>query len=133
MIDLQETARIKEAIEANPSNFEKIIEDTDLAICITNEDQKFVAINDNYVKMYEFDRSELIGEHFLKVVPEETQTELSDLHDKFIEIQIEMMRDWEVLSRSGKRMRISVDAGFSDQINDAPHKITFVQLIEYVN
>lgn len=132
MIDLQETARVKEAIENNPADFEKIIEDTDLAICITNEDQKFVAVNENYLKLYEFDREDLIGEHFLKVVPQETQEELSELHDKFIEIQIEMMRDWEVLSKTGKRMRISVDAGFSEKINDAPHKITFVQLEEYV-
>jgi PAS domain S-box-containing protein len=130
MIDLQETARVKEAIEADPQNFEKIIEGTDLAICITDEDQNFVAVNDNYVKMYEFEREELIGHNFLKVVPQETQDELSELHDKFIEIQIEMMRDWEVLSKSGKRMRISVDAGFSDKINNAPHKITFVQLEE---
>jgi PAS domain S-box-containing protein len=132
MIDLQETARIKEAIENNPADFEKAIEDTDLAICITNEDQHFVAVNDNYLKLYEFDREDLIGQHFLKVVPQETQEELSDLHDKFIEIQIEMMRDWEVLSKTGKRMRISVDAGFSDKIQDVPHKITFVQLEEYV-
>ncbi len=133
MIDLQETARIKEAIEKNPTDFEKIIEDTDLAICITNEDQNFAAVNSNYLKLYEFDREDLIGHHFLKVVPQDTQDELSELHDKFIEIQIEMMRDWEVLTKSGKKMKISVDAGFSDQINDAPHKITFVQLEEYVS
>lgn len=132
MIDLQETARVKEAIENNPANFEKAIEDTDLAICITNEDQHFVAVNNNYLKLYEFEREEIIGQHFLKVVPQETQEELSELHDKFIEIQIEMMRDWEVLSKTGKRMRISVDAGFSEKINNAPHKITFVQLEEYV-
>ncbi|MFP4090104.1 MAG: PAS domain-containing protein [Cyclobacteriaceae bacterium] len=130
MIDLQETARIKEAIEANPQNFEKIIEDTKLAICITNEDQNFVAVNNNYLKLYEFEREELIGQSFLKVVPQETQDELAELHDKFIEIQIEMMRDWVVLSKTGKRMKISVDAGFSDKINNEPHKITFVMLEE---
>ena len=132
MIDLQETARIKEAIESNPGDFEKIIEDTKLAICITDEDQNFAAVNDNYLKLYEFNREDLIGQSFLKVVPQETQGELSELHDKFIEIQIEMMRDWVVLSKTGKKMKISVDAGFSDQINDAPHKITFVQLEEYL-
>jgi len=132
MIDLQETSRIKEAIEADPANFEKIIEDTDLAICITDEDQNFAAVNNNYLKLYEFDREDLIGQNFLKVVPQENQDELSELHDKFIEIQIEMMRDWEVLTKSGKRMKISVDAGFSDKIKDAPHKITFVQLESYV-
>jgi len=132
MIDLQETARIKEAIESKPADFEKIIEDTKLAICITDEDQNFAAVNNNYLKLYEFNREDLIGQSFLKVVPQETQGELSELHDKFIEIQIEMMRDWVVLSKTGKKMKISVDAGFSDQINDAPHKITFVQLEEYL-
>ncbi len=128
MIDLQETARLKKALDERPEDFEQIIEDTDLAICITNEEAKFVAVNNNYTKWYEYDRSELIGENFLKVVPEETQTELSDLHEEFMDIQIEMIRDWEVVSKSGKRLKISVDADYSDKINNAPHKITFVKV-----
>lgn len=128
MIDLQETARLKQAIEEKPEAFEQIIEDTDLAICITDETGKFAAVNDNYTKWYEYDRDELVGESFLKVVPEEYQTELSDLHEEFMDIQIEMMRDWEVVSKSGKRLRISVDAGYSEKIRNAPHKITFVKV-----
>ncbi len=102
MIDLQETARLKQAIDEKPEAFEQIIEDTNLAICITDEAGKFAAVNNNYTKWYEYDRSELVGESFLKVVPEETKTELSDLHEEFMDIQIEMMRDWEVVSKSGK-------------------------------
>lgn len=128
MINLQETARLKQELEANPQAYEQIIEDTDLAICITNEAGNFVAVNDNYTQWYEYDREELVGESFLKVVPEETQGELSNLHEEFMDIQIEMMRDWEVMSKSGKRLKISVDAGYSDKINDAPHKITFVKV-----
>ncbi|MEM9675618.1 MAG: PAS domain-containing protein [Bacteroidota bacterium] len=128
MIDLQETARLKKALDERPEDFEQIIEDTDLVICITNEDAKFVAVNNNYTKWYEYDRDELVGESFLKVVPQETQTELSDLHEEFMDIQIEMMRDWEVVSKSGKRLKISVDAGYSDKIKGAPHKVTFVQV-----
>jgi PAS domain S-box-containing protein len=133
MIDVQETNRLKDAINADPQNFEEIIENTDLAICITDENGYFVAVNDNYCDMYEYDRNELIGQSFLMVVPDENKDDLTDLHEKFIEIQIEMFRDWEVVNKSGKRMKIDVDAGFTDKINDAPHKITFVKLNQVLN
>jgi PAS domain S-box-containing protein len=133
MIDVQETNRLKDAINANPQDFEKIIENTDLAICITDENGYFVAVNDNYCSMYEYDRDELIGQSFLMVVPDENKDDLTDLHEKFIEIQIEMFRDWEVVNKSGKRMKIDVDAGFTDKINDTPHKITFVKLNQVLN
>ncbi|TAE47643.1 MAG: PAS domain S-box protein, partial [Cytophagales bacterium] len=117
MIDLLETTRLKDEIEANPVDYAKIIENTDLAICITDKFGNFFAVNDNYCKVYGYARTELIGNSFLMVVPEESKKELENLHDKFIEIQIEIFRTWEVVNKQGRKMSISVDAGYTDKIN----------------
>ncbi len=128
MINLLETSRLKDEIEENPSDYEKIIESTDLAICITDKFGNFFEVNQNYCNAYGYTKEELVGNSFLMVVPQETKEELSHLHDKFIEIQLEVFRTWEVVNKQGEKMKISVDAGFTDKINGEPHKLTFVHV-----
>ncbi len=129
MIDLVETQRLKDAIEETPTKFRSIIEDTDLAICITTQEGNFYAVNNNYCKLYGYEREELVGKSFLIVVPPVTQQELSDLHDKFIDARIELFRTWEVQRKGGELIRIGVDAGYTDKINGEPQKLTFVKRI----
>lgn len=128
MINLLETTNLKEQIEENPSNYKSIIENTELAICITDKFGNFFDVNENYCHTYGYSREELIGNSFLLVVPEESKKELEQLHDKFIEIQIEIFRTWEVVNKKGEKMKISVDAGYTDKINGEPHKLTFVHV-----
>jgi PAS domain S-box-containing protein len=126
MINLIETTRIKEAIENAPQNYKEIIEDTDLGICITDENGYFWDVNENYCKIYGFTREEIVGQSFLLVVPDATKDELKDLHDKFIEVQIELFRTWEVQRKDKTIIKISVDAGYTEKINGEPQKLTFV-------
>ncbi|TAE45380.1 MAG: histidine kinase, partial [Cytophagales bacterium] len=42
--------------------------------------------------------------------------------------QIEIFRTWEVVNKQGRKMSISVDAGYTDKINGEPHKLTFVHV-----
>ncbi len=126
MIDLKETQRLKDAIQENPEAYKSIIESTDLAICITDEHGCYFDINDNYCQLYGYTRGELIGESFLIVVPNVKKTELKALHEAFMEVQVELFRNWEVVNKAGEVMRISVDAGYTDKINGTPHKMTFV-------
>jgi PAS domain S-box-containing protein len=126
MINLVETTRIKEAIEQNPENYKSIIEDTDLGICITDKFGNFWDVNENYCKIYGYTKDEIVGQSFLLVVPDATKNELKDLHDKFIEIQIELFRTWEVQRKDGLVIQISVDAGYTEKINGESQKLTFV-------
>ena len=129
MINLVETQRLKDAIDANPEDYAYIIENTDLAICITTEEGNFFAVNNNYCELYGFERTELVGNSFLLVVPKVTQTELKNLHDKFIDAQIELFRTWEVQRKNGELIKISVDAGYTEKISGSPQKLTFVRKI----
>jgi two-component system CheB/CheR fusion protein len=132
MINLKETKRIKDALAKNPADYKKIIEDTALAICITNKDAKFVAVNNNYVSLYGFSREELIGKPFTVVVPKENQQALASYHKQFFETKYEILRMWVVQKKSGEYMQIFADAGYSDKIENQPCKITLINFEKMV-
>jgi len=128
MINLLDTQKIKTAIEAAPQNAAGIIETTPIGICITDENGHYAAVNEAYCRIYEFSRQELIGKSFTIVVPAEYRENMQVLHRKFLRDKREIAREWTVLTKTGKAIRISVDAAYSDKIlGGHPHKITFVQ------
>ena len=127
MIDLKETKRIKAALQERPEDYQSTIEDTTLAICITNQAGNFVAVNDNYIQLYGFSRDELIGQPFTKVVPFDSQDNLKRYHDRFFVDKYEILRRWVVQNKAGEPMEIFADAGYSDTIEGAPHKVTMIQ------
>ena len=128
MINLLETQKIKLAIAGAPQNAAALIETTNIGICITDENGHYAAVNEAYCRIYEFRREELIGKSFTIVVPAEHRENMQILHRKFLRDKREIAREWTVLNKAGKAIRISVDAAYSDKIFGAhPHKITFVQ------
>jgi hypothetical protein len=48
------------------------------------------------------------------------------LHDKFLVDKKEIARNWEVQDKLGRRIQISVDAGYTEKVADKPHKITLI-------
>ena len=127
MIDLIETQEIRDALAARPQDALSIIKDTDIGVCITNDQGNFVAVNDAYCRVYGFDRSELVGHSFTIVVPEANRDIMNTLHRKFLRDKREISREWDVQRKTGELIRISVDTAFNDQIfGGGPHKITFV-------
>ncbi len=126
MIDLVETSRLKDELNAHPDNYSEIIESTSLGICITDDSGNFFAVNQNYARMYGYSPEEMIGQSFLIVVPTETRTQLQELHDLFMRMKDEIMRNWEVQRKSGDRIKIFADASFSSEIGGSPKKVTFV-------
>ncbi|WP_026999737.1 PAS domain-containing protein [Eisenibacter elegans] len=133
MVNLFKTRQIRDAINAKPEEVQEIINASEYGICITNASGNFAYVNDKYTEIYGYSREELVGQHFLMVVPEESKEHLNDLHEDFIASQREISRSWVVLNKAGKRMRITVDARFSDKLNKQPHKITFVELLEILD
>lgn len=130
MIDLAETARVKGLLEQQPEKFEDIIEQTPLAICVTDEQGKFSGVNDNYCRLYGYAREEMLGKSFLMVVPQERQDFLQEQHDMFIKFKDEIMRNWEVQGKDGVKFKIFADAGYNPVIKGSAHKVTFIWPVE---
>lgn len=130
MINLILTKELKNKINDKPEEVQKIVDnEQELGICITNSDGKFVHVNQRYLDIYGYTKDEIIGKSFTIVVPEENQEYMKSLHDKFIEDQYEILRQWKVVNKAGETIDIQVDAGWNDKIFDGKaHKITFVHV-----
>jgi PAS domain S-box-containing protein len=133
MIDLKETKRVKDELAANPENYQDIINSSKLAICITGSDAKFVAVNDNYVKLYGYKREDLVGREFTVVLPEENKKSLLDYHARFFVDKYEIIRKWVVKNKSGQLMEIFADAGYNDKIKKQPNKVTLIQFMRNIS
>ncbi len=128
MINVLKTKKIKEAIANQPEQVQEIIDnEKEMGICITNEGGNFVTVNPRYLEIYGYDKEEVLGAHFSMMLPPADAKKLSSRHDAFIENKHEIIRNWEVVNKAGEVLKISADAGYSEQIFDkTPHKITFV-------
>jgi PAS domain S-box-containing protein len=103
------------------------IETANLGICLTDKDGRFVVVNPAYCEIYGYQESELIGNHFTMVVPDEYKKELISLHDEFIQgRQDELPKEWDVVGKNGKKIHIVATAGRLDNIVGGPYKITTI-------
>jgi len=130
MINVRETKRLKKELDETPQDYQAIIDNTSLAICITNAEGNYMAVNENYCLLYGFHKRELIGKSFLMVVPEQKHVQLKNTHSSFLKNKNEILRGWDVMNKKGEIFKIWADAGYSNKINNAPHKITFVQPVD---
>jgi len=130
MINLKETKRIKEALTQSPDDYQQIIEETDLAICITNSEGKFVTVNQNYLKLYGYTREQLVGNDFTLVVPPAQREALKQYHTRFFVDKYEILRKWEVVNQRGEVMEIFADAGYLDHLQGRACKVTFIQPLQ---
>ncbi|MFP4153381.1 MAG: two-component system sensor histidine kinase NtrB [Alkalispirochaeta sp.] len=103
-----------------------IIDSTPVAICITNDGGYYEYANPRYQELTGYPLDELTGRHFTLVVPDETRTELSDLHDKFMGRRYELSGQWAIVTKEGRRIPILASAAYVVDAKDEPKKITFV-------
>lgn len=107
--------------------YNRIFETANLGICLTDKDGRFVVVNPAYCNIYGYTQSELIGNHFTMVVPNENHNELIKLHDKFIDgSQEELPQEWNAVGKNGRQIHIVATAGRLDNIVGGPYKITTI-------
>lgn len=127
MINVLRTKEIKQKIKENPLKVQQIIDnEKEMGVCITNSKGYYVAVNQRYNEIYGYTGNELIGKHFTIVVPPDDREKLKTMHDKFIDNEYEILRNWKVMRKDGEIISIEADAGFFSNIfNHTPHKVTF--------
>jgi PAS domain S-box-containing protein len=106
-----------------------ILAATPIGVCITNRDGRFEYVNPNYCRLYGYRPEALLGQHFTLVVPEESQQQLSDLHDAFIAAgggSGELRGEWNVKKSDGTPLVVLADAAYIEDTNGEPKKVTFI-------
>ncbi len=115
-----------EDLRRGEARLRQIIESTPVGICITTEDGFFEYVNPTYCRLYGYDPSELIGNHFTMVVPEENRERLSHLHAEFMGRRYELRGEWSVVRKDGTPLAIIADAAYIIDVDGRPKKVTFV-------
>ncbi len=140
--DLGETVRLLNSIGntcrqcsrggAVPVEFETaetvyhILDATPVGICITNDRGIFEYVNPKYCELYGYTKSELLGQNFTIVVPEENKETMQNLHDEFMGRTYELSGEWEVITKKGKPLSILATAAYITDLSANPKKVTFV-------
>ena len=119
--------QIKETAQEGGGITERILNVLPIGVCITDKEGIFTYVNPRYREIYQYEREELIGQHFTIMVPEKLKQRMIHLHKQFIEQKHEMHGEWEVQRKDGKKISILVSAAYlEDELNGAPQKMTFV-------
>ena len=105
---------------------DRVIETANVGICVTNSDREFVLVNSAYTELYGWDRDDLIGEPFTKVLPPADRERGAEAHDRFLfDRADESTGEWIVECKDGSRKNVLVTAGYLEQ-NGEPFKVTTV-------
>ncbi|WP_170270238.1 PAS domain-containing sensor histidine kinase [Heliorestis acidaminivorans] len=115
-----------ELFKHSQKRFYSVIEKIPVGVCITNEKGFFEYVNSAYCKIYGYEKEELLWKHFTIVVPEERQSLLNELHDKFLTLGSEVRNEWQVRRKNGELITILADATLYTDIDNRPRKATFV-------
>ncbi len=113
-------------IRKSERRFRDIIENTPVGICITNRDRIFEYVNPTYCRLYGYEASELLGQPFTMVVPDEYVERLEELHDEFMGRRYELRGEWKVQKKDGGFLDILADAAYIVDVDSQPKKVTFV-------
>ncbi len=66
---------VKKSIVTSPGDAEALLRavynSADIGMCVTDSEGKFVEVNPAYCRTYGYTREELVGQHFIKVLPPE--------------------------------------------------------------
>lgn len=98
-----------------------------MGVCITDHRGIFVEVNDEYCRIYGYEREELIGQNFTLVVKPADRDALQKLHDEFFTVGKEPSGEFEVLAKSGKIKVISVSSHRLVTSDGDQFKVTTIQ------
>lgn len=82
----------------------------DVGMCVTNEECRFVMVNDAYCNTYGYNRDELVGQVFTKVLPKEDRNFAFDMHKRYLEGHPESEGEWTICRKDGELRTIWVTA-----------------------
>ncbi|WKN43763.1 sensor histidine kinase [Tunicatimonas pelagia] len=118
---------LRQFAEQHPSDIIQLIDAIPIGICITNKQGHFVNVNLAYCDFYGYSPEELIGNSFLKVIPEDFQHEMKHLHNQFMRKRHELLGKWEVVDKSGATRKILSSAAYLPATKmGGPFKMTFI-------
>lgn len=123
---LQAQQRVLDELQAKHTIIAGVFDNSNIGICITDEEGIFTEVNSTYCRIYGYTREELIGVPFTRIVDDEMKAYARTLHDAFIEREEEIPSEWAVRRKDGTHLRVYVTAGKLTTPEGRRYKITTV-------
>ena len=125
LLDIHQTKEISLRLE-EAEQFQSIVfQAANTGICITDQKGNFVEVNQRYCDIYGYDREELLGKSFIKLVQKKDQKQIKEAHDEFIKEGDEFSGEAKVLRKNGD----SIDIEFRAKVlvtSEGSYKVTSV-------
>ena len=103
-----------------------IFENAQVGICLTDRDYRYVKVNKTYCDIYGYDEAEMIGQPFTLVALPEERDRLLALHDRFLQGEEEIAREWTVRKKGGEMLSIYATAARLQTVDGELYKITTI-------
>lgn len=132
MLDVTEEKNAKDELIKNQLLTNSVFNAAAFGVCVTNAFGYFVDFNQEYTKIYGYEREELIGKHFSIVVPDQFKRQATKMHDDFIKDGFELPAEWEVIRKDGTPISIYVKAELLVQPDGSRFKVTSIRDISDV-
>ena len=113
--DITEAYERKRELQHTRELLTSIIETASIGICVTDASGCFVRVNTAYTEFYGWDRDELIGARFTKVLPPEDRDLAVAVYDSFLRGEDEADGEWTVMRKDGTLRDVMVTAGRLEQ------------------
>ena len=123
----------KMKLKNNDKLLDAIFDVANIGICLTDEEGKFVTVNDTYCNIYGYNRDELIGNNFTMILPRCKREEAMALHNKFINGGTEINKQWKVIRKDGRILNIYATAGLLENDDGEKFKVTTVTDVTEIN
>jgi PAS domain S-box-containing protein len=81
---------------------------TAVGLCVTDEQGRYVRVNQAYCDMYGWSAEELLGQHFAMVLPPESRGTLASQHDDFLAGGTQSTGEYVVQRKDGSSMHVWV-------------------------
>lgn len=102
-----------------------------VGMCVTDEDRRYAAINQEYCKTYGYTTAELLGKEFTMVLPKEQRKAAAELHDSFLlRGEGEVSGEWRVVRKDGSFRTVLVTAGRLE-LDGSRYKVTTVYEVNH--
>ncbi|MDY6994245.1 MAG: PAS domain S-box protein, partial [Pseudomonadota bacterium] len=127
-IDITQRRQIEQALQASEALLSAIFEVTQIGLCITDEQGRFVRVNPAYCRLFNYTAEELVGAHFTKVLPPDHHERALKLHHAFLsgDPKVDTEGEWRIVNRAGECMDISFTMGLLTQSNGQRFRVTTI-------
>jgi len=130
LLDATETLSAKAELAERERMIDSIFQSTDIGICVTDVNGRFVKVNKGYLAIYGYSEEELLGNEFTMVVTDDFKETAWKIYHDFLNGIPEMDSVWKVVRKGGEIMEIYVSAHLMVLGDNIKYKVTTIRRLK---